>query len=512
MENKYIIGIDVGGTNTDAVLIDNDKNIKAACKVTTTLNISDGAIKAINNLLEQSGIKTNDIKNILLGTTHATNAILQNKDIFTVGVIRIAGQRPLLPPCYSWPKISSKAIFKGVETINGGFDCNGSNITQLRQSEIVTATLKLLELKVDSIAIIGVFSPINNEQEKFAKSIVQEIAGRDFPITISSDIGGVGFIERENSTILNCALKKSMRKGFYQLESALISLDIKAPILITQNNGTLITLLQAIENPILTISAGPTNSFVGAVKLAGLSDAIVVDIGGTSTDIGIVQNGFARRTTSSSCIAGISLNFSMPDVLSIALGGGSYINIENMSVGPESSALNLLNESYAFGGNKLTLTDIALKLKYLNINGAKSELIPVNNDLALKIFEQIKLKLNTVIKQISGPISDLPVILVGGGAQLLPPEFIKNSIIPDYSYVANAYGAALAEISGTIDTVVSLTNRQDALKKIHQAAINKAISNGAKPNAVRIVNQQIIPYHYIPNNLARVIVTAIGPR
>jgi len=518
MNNKYVIGIDIGGTNTDAVLVDWHEQIVYSCKTPTTPDIVSGFTKAIAKILHEAQVSPSSIKELLVGTTHATNALLQKKDLATVGVIRIAGNQPMLPPCYAWPVQAREAMFKGMVTVNGGFECHGASITPFCPSEVKQATHTLLQQGAESIAIVGVFSPLNNEQELMAQRIVHDIAGKEFPVTISSGLGGVGFIERENSAILNSALKKSILNGFKTLQKALTTLNINARLFITQNNGTVISLDQALEYPVLTLSGGPTNSFIGACRLAKLSDAIVADIGGTSTDVGMVLTNFPRRTLNNSHIAGITLNFPMPDVISVSLGGGSYITSDNNNawhIGPLSSGAKVLEESYSFGGKHFTLTDVAIVCDAIKIEHADPVRVPLTNDQARAIMKQARTIITSIIHQIAGPKKTLPIILVGGGAHLIPTDLLAQYFsvcIPPHAHVANAYGAALAEISGTIDAVVSLTQRDMILNKLQEEALQLAIAQGADKNTTRIVNQQIVPFHYVPNNMARVIITAAGKR
>src|SRR5262249_14344439 len=140
-------------------------------------------------------------------------------------------------------------------------------------------------------------------------------------------------------------------------------------IWITQNNGSILDSAYAIEYPVLTIAAGPTNSFMGGKKLSQLQDAIIVDIGGTSTDVGIIRKGVPRRRLNNSRIGGVTLNFPMPDVYSIGLGGGSHVSIDRNSIeiGPKSCGIHTFSEALSFGGKQLTLTDIALALGYVEI-------------------------------------------------------------------------------------------------------------------------------------------------
>lgn len=507
---RYVIGIDIGGTNTDGVLVDDQETIIDATKTPTTDDISIGFSTVLQKLLVN--IAPKDIEGIFIGTTHATNAILQAKDLYRVGVIRIAGQKPdTLPVGFAWPQNLKTSVIAGVETINGGFECHGGAITPFSKEEATQAIKNLLEKNVESLAVIGVFAPLNGEHENEVASLIKTIAGFDFPVSLSHEIGGIGFIERENSTVLNASLKRVMKQGFEKLQIICKDLGLTCSLMITQNDGSLITMSRAINYPVLTISAGPTNSFIGGVKLARLNSAIVIDIGGTSTDIGVIQNGFPLRSVNVSNIGGVFLNFPMPDVFSIALGGGSFIHLneQEVEIGPESAAKHILKESFAFGGNRLTLTDAALLLGHHNIPNGNPNLVPIHPTMGLKIFNLVKKKIETLLTKIRK--TDLPIIFVGGGAALLPLGLIDGQT-PKYFDVANAYGAALAEISGTIDTIVSLKDRDMILKELLNKSKQIAIDNGANPSSLRLVDQQIIPYHYVPNQMARVIIRVSGKR
>lgn len=511
---KYSIGVDIGGTNTDAVLVCGNKKIVASVKVPTQKCIEAGLKEALQKLIVSSGADITSIDGIYVGTTHATNAILQCEGLYRVGVIRLAGHQPaLIPPCYNWPQSLRNVVYSGIETIDGGFECNGRPITAFNKSQACAAVEQLLLKGAESLAVIGAFSPLKADQENMMREIVMEVAGADFPISLSHQIGGIGIIERENSTILNAALQKVMTTGFQQMIAVCKDLKLSCPLYVTQNNGSLIDLKQAMDYPVLTISAGPTNSFVGATKLAGLSDAVVVDIGGTSTDVGIVQNGFPRRCLHNSNIGGVKLNFSMPDVLSVALGGGSHVRMDNnvAKIGPLSCAHRLLQDSIAFGGTQLTMTDAAICLGHVNISGAQSQRISFKKEDAHTVMKSAGAHINNLISRMS--VGKEKVVLVGGGASLIPLEYLSNNYqIPEHASVANAYGAALAEISATIDTVVSLANRDAALDDVKNKAVQSAIAKGAHPASVRLVDLQIIPYHYMPGLMARVIATAAGKR
>ena len=502
---SYSIGIDIGGTNTDAVLVDREKRIIASTKTPTTLSLEKGVETVLKKM--QQYCRSSDVEGIFVGTTHATNAILERKDLYRVGVIRIAGHSSdFLRPCFSWPKELREEILVGYETIGGGFECDGREITPFSLQQAKEAVERLLDKGAESFAIVGVFSPLSGEQEIVCRSVIS-----GFPVTLSHEIGGVGYIERENATILNAALKKPLEKGFRYLEDVSNQLGMKCPLYVIQNNGSLISLQQAIEYPLLTISAGPTNSFIGACRLENVEDAIVVDIGGTSTDIGLVRNGFPQRSISSAKIGEISLNFPIPDVLALALGGGSYITHRQGEpfIEPRSAGAKLCVEGQLFGGTHLTMTDIAAKAGCLSICEGNLSCIQASDSLVNAIMKKCDLMIQEGIQIMRGQQEELPVIVVGGGARIASYKK-RKVIIPENAAVANAYGAVLAEITATIECVVSLKDRESTLGELQQKVIYEALNKGAKNP--RIVDLKIIPYHYMPNQLAKVIVTASGKR
>ncbi len=304
-----------------------------------------------------------------------------------------------------------------------------------------------------------------------------------------------------------------MTKAFQGLASTCSELGFVSPMWITQNNGSIIDLNHAIEFPILTISAGPTNSFIGGMKLAKMQDAIVIDVGGTSTDVGIVRKGIPRRCLNNSKIGGISLNFPMPDLYSIGMGGGSHIEVDKskVQIGPQSCGNRTFIDSLSFGGKQLTLTDIALVLGHVTIPGAESQRVLLSHKGCRAVLDEAIKQLYALVGKIGPEEQSLPIIMIGGGSSLFPKKLLDGRfVIPPYAHVANAYGAALAQISGVVDTVVSLEDRQEVLAKLQQQAIQMAIQKGADYQTVKVENIEIIPYHYVPNRMARVIIHAAG--
>ena len=322
----YKLGIDVGGTNTDAVLIDENLNIVADIKHPTSGDVYDGILGAVHAVLEQSGVDRTQIRQAMLGTTQCTNAIVERKHLAPIGILRIGAPATTgIPPMVDWAE-DIQRIAVGSTVIGGGFEYDGKELAPLDEAAAKMFFLDMKAKGVKSIAISCVFSTVRNDHELRAAELCKEVMGEDVHVSISSEIGSMGLIERENATILNAALwqvAERFTEGFAKsLEGEGIT---NADVYLSQNDGTLMTMEHARRYPILTIACGPTNSIRGASYLSQLKNAIVIDVGGTTTDLGVIQNGFPRESSVAATIGGVRTNFRMPDVVSIGLGGGSII-------------------------------------------------------------------------------------------------------------------------------------------------------------------------------------------
>jgi N-methylhydantoinase A/oxoprolinase/acetone carboxylase beta subunit len=512
----YTIGIDIGGTHTDGVIIDEAGQKVAWSKTPTTMPVTIGLQKLLSHLTKN--VSTEKIGSVIMGTTHATNAILQTHGLLKVGLLRLSDALPQSPSVgFGWPIELKNEVIAGMEVVYGGYDYDGRPSSRFDRSQVQRGVEKLLKHKAQAISVVCSFATLNGAQELEVANLIAEIAGNDFPVTLSHHIGGIGFIERENATLLNSALKGVMVEGFGSMEQLLSECNIHAPLYMTQNNGSIVTMAEAIACPIKTIGAGLTNSFIGASKLAGINDAIVVDIGGTSTDIGVIESGYARASLHAATIGGISLHCALPDMLSLSLGGGSIVGEKcggGWKVGPQSVAKELPKYSQVFGGSSLTLTDVGVAAGKLVIPGVNGS-VSLSTAEARKILSQICEDIHRSIMRLKGKKGDVPVIVVGGAAPLLESlhaEYKLPGFIPADCGIANAYGAALAEVSGTIELITSLENREKVLQSLKEQAMIKACQKGADPKKVRIAQLSVLPLAYAPGSLAKVCVMASGPR
>src|SRR5690606_19538608 len=166
------------------------------------------------------------------------------------------------------------------------------------------------------VAIAAAFAPVNPEMEDRATTILAELLP-DAAITKSHEVGQLGLLERENAAILNAALRPLARRTVSAFRDAIAGMAIDAPLYLTQNDGTLMTADFAERFPVLTFASGPSNSVRGAAFLSGRRNALVLDVGGTTSDIGVLVDGFPRRSSLAVDVGGVRTNFRMPDVYSL---------------------------------------------------------------------------------------------------------------------------------------------------------------------------------------------------
>ena len=505
---KYTIGVDVGGTHTDIVFLDDKKVIARYKKIITSFDIFSSLTDGIDQMLGTE----DTVEAIFLGTTVATNALLQASDLSRVGVIRLSGHYPdSIDVAQEWPLHLKDGVLIDFCTVSGGHECDGREITPLDYKQLCDAAEYLIKKGSSVIVINGSFSflyPAHEEESaRFLSSLFPDIS-----IYCSYRCGSLGFIERENAALLNAALKKIFLKAFETMNE--LASRYSCELFMVQNDGTIMSFTDALDFPIRTISAGPTNSCIGAAALTGLKDAFVVDVGGTSTDIGLLQNGYPRRSLRTVEIGGVTISAVSPDICSIALGGGTIVSfdkefyLENKSVGKD-----LYSKARIFGGDILTLTDVAYCAGALKHISSQADPL-VSPSVAQKILQQAWDKIEVLCFQLhSLQSNDVPIILVGGGAQLFSTcSFKKKVIIPEMAGVANAYGASLAKIAAVSDSIVyfSRINRHEYMASTEKELKEKVEMQGGKYPV--LVEKIITPYYYARDRMARVYMTVVGER
>ncbi len=508
------LGIDVGGTHTDAVILDRDNAVVAKTKQPTSPDVTAGVRAAIAAVIAGHDVATERISHVMLGTTHATNAVLERRRLHQVAVLRVgAPSSTAVEPLFGWPADLVAAIGGRAQIIRGGFEYDGREIVPF-DDEAARDFFTSVRGQVEAVAISAVFSPMSAAHELAAAQIAREVLGPEVIVSMSHEIGSLGLLPRENATVLNAALTGVARDVATALTTSLAEHGIDAAVLFAQNDGTLMALDYAVRFPILTIGSGPANSIRGAAFLTGLTDALVADVGGTSTDFGMLVNGFPRESAANVNIGGVSTNFRMPDVLAIALGGGTVVRdgTAGLTLGPDSVGYRLPLEGLVFGGTTPTMTDAAVLAGRATIGSTPvpdadapvlSAALAVADEMIADAVDRMKLGK-----------AEVPMIVVGGGSVLIPDAVAGISAVlrPDHYDVANAIGAAIAQISGRWDEVVSLAGgRTEAIASACAQATARAIQAGADPENVEIVEIDEIPLAYLTEPVARLSVKAVGP-
>lgn len=513
----YKLGIDVGGTNTDAVLIDEKLNVIASVKRHTTPDAYDGILAAVRAVLEQAGVDRKEIGQAMLGTTQCTNAIVERKHLAPIGILRIGAPATRgIPPMVDWSE-DLKAIAVDTAIIGGGFEYDGKELAPFDEAAARMFFENLKVKGVKSVAISCVFSTVRNDHELRAARLCREILGEEVHVSISSEIGSMGLIERENATILNAALyqvAETFTNGFARsLQDEGV---INADIYLSQNDGTLMTMEYARRYPILTIACGPTNSIRGASYLSRLQNAIVIDVGGTTTDLGVIQNGFPRESSVAVTIGGVRTNFRMPDVISIGLGGGSIVREKEdgtVTVGPDSVGYKITEKALVFGGDICTATDVAVRLGLTEL-GDKSKVADMNKGFAEKAMAAIIQLVEDAVDAMKVSSEDVDIILVGGGSIVLPESLSGAATVvkPAIGGVANAIGSAISKVSGNYEKLVDyqVTPREQALEEAKAEAVELAVAAGAIRETVEIIDMEDVPLQYYPGNTNRVKIKAAG--
>ncbi|GEB46419.1 hydantoinase/oxoprolinase-like protein [Microbacterium sp. AG157] len=507
------IGIDVGGTNTDAVLMDG-KDTLAGVKKSTSPDVTTGIVDAIAALRAERDFAGADIDAVMIGTTHFINALVQAQRLAPTAAVRLGlPATKALPPLVDWPTVLTDAIQARSYLAHGGYEFDGRPISPLDEDELRGIADDMKANGVRSVAISSVFSPVNHDLEVRAAEILGDVLGPDVAISLSHEIGRIGLLERENATIINAALRELASEIVDGLTAAVRAEGIQAPIFLSQNDGTLMDEDYVRLYPVATFASGPTNSMRGAALTSGLQTCAVVDIGGTTADIGLLNAGFPRETANEVKVAGIRTNFRMPDVLSIGIGGGSIVDEDTAEVGPASVGYRLTEEALVFGGSTLTATDIAVAAGRANV-GDPSRVAHLDPAFVERVLARIADRVAEAVDRMRTSPEPIPVVAVGGGSILLPDELPMFGAVhrPRNYAVANAIGASIAQVGGEIDKVYAIEagRRDEGIAAIRAEAVDKAIAAGARPSSVSIVDFDEVPIPYLPGNATRVRVKAVG--
>ena len=505
-----VIGIDVGGTSTDAVIL-HERTVRHYVKTATTADVSSGITAALDALVAKAGPDAETVDAVMLGTTHFTNAIVERRGLTPTAAIRIGlPATAFLEPFTDWPSDLAAAVHARHFMVRGGHEYDGRPIVPFDAAAVESAAREIRDAGIRAVAITSVFSPLDPLLEERAGQIVRK-ACPGVSVTLSHRLGRIGLLPRENVTILNASLIDLARTTTAAFANGLRTVGIDAPVYLTQNDGTIARMERASELPILGVACGPTNSMRGAAFLSGIPDALVIDVGGTTTDVGYLRQGLPRQANHVVEIGGVRTLFQMPDLLSLPLGGGSKVTASPLAIGPESVGFRLTELGRVFGGDVTTGTDVAVAAGVSSL-GDPRRVADLPDGLVSDAMATVRATIEDAIDRMKPDAAPRPVIAVGGAAFLVPDGLAGagETVRVPHAAVANAVGAAMAQVSGESDRVYRDVPRDEAIAAATAGARADAIAAGTDPKTLEIVEVEDLPLAYLPGNSRRVRVKVLG--
>lgn len=381
---SYRLGVDVGGTFTDLLLISEETGETYTAKVPSTPEDSSiGVLNGVAQICEESGVDPGKINRVMHGTTVATNAVLQGKGA-KVGLVTTKGFEQTLQVARSfcpgglggWVTFNKNPLLAPLELTIGAeerMDANGDIIRELDEAAL-RKDLAVLHAtgEVEALTICFINAYINGTNEVKAAAIAKEIFG-DTPISVSSEVvPEMQEYERTETTVMNSYVRPEMSTYVKNLQAALkqrMGDDVLLSLL--RSDGGLASGRAAAESPVNMLMSGPAGGVTGAIYFcsrAGFSDILTFDMGGTSTDVALIQNSKAR-VRRETFVGDIKVRAPSVDVRTVGAGGGSISFVPELTqalrVGPESAGAVPGPAAYMKGGDKPTVCDANVVLGYL---------------------------------------------------------------------------------------------------------------------------------------------------
>src|SRR3954447_13593382 len=381
----YRLGGDVGGTFTDLFLVgDGNGDGGGQYRVKTPSTPSDpseGVLNGVRRICEEAGIEVGDLRNILHGTTVATNAVLESKGA-RVGLITTQGFQQILHlarsqtpgPLAGWiimikpaPPASLADTREAVERM----DARGNTIVEVDEQQVEAVIRDLVESGVETLTVALINSYVNGDHERRIGEIAERLYP-GFPVTLSSEVlPEFREYERALTACMNSYVRPKVADYVGRLQEQLNGIGATAEVNILRSDAGLMTTREAARNPIYGVLSGPSGGVAGALfvaRKAGYDDILAFDMGGTSTDVALCQNGqptIGRETA----ISHFRIRVPSVDVHTVGAGGGSIAHVPELTkalrVGPQSAGAEPGPAAYGKGGEEPTVTDANVVLGHL---------------------------------------------------------------------------------------------------------------------------------------------------
>lgn len=448
---SYVIGIDTGGTYTDAVLLQSgeygaDSVIRKSKAITTHKKLETGIANSISGLKLQTD-EIQMIDKVVLSTTLATNAIVEG-NLSNTGLILIGNEPPGEVAC-----LHSR-------TVRGLVNIKGRIMQDVNEHEVKNAIKELLT-KVKAIAVSCPASVRNPLLEQKVRKYANEIS--EIPVVCGFEIASeLGFLERTNTAVINAGLLAVIENFIKAIEKVLADNKITAPVFVVRGDGTVSSLETIRKTPVDTALSGPAASMIGTINLTGIENAIVSDMGGTTTDTGVVRNKRVELSKNGAVVGGWRIMIKSAKLRTFGLGGDSMIQYadEELKVGPNRVL------PACRGGKYLTPTDVVhYSGDYVNWNKEASvqliEQMAAHNGITADMFvKKAQSAIAMIIEKrlLKEAEPGLPICAIGAPAETWYRIVRKvcdfNLIIPEHYEVANAVGAATAGTEEVIEAII----------------------------------------------------------
>ncbi len=404
----YRLGVDVGGTFTDLLLINESSGQTYTAKVPSTPHDqSEGVLNGVNRICEESGVNPQEINRVMHGTTVATNAVLTGKGA-KVGLVTSSGYEDTLQVARSfcpgglggWVTFVKQALLAPLELTIGAeerISASGEVVEGLNEDKL-RSDLKALKAKgeIEALTICFVNSYVNPEHEKQAAEIAKEIF-TDLPISISSDVvPEMQEYERTETTVVNSYVRPEVSKYVDNLRNALAEkMGEDTQLSILRSDGGLASARASAESPVNLLMSGPAGGVTGAIYFcsrAGYDNILTFDMGGTSTDVALIQNAKAsvRRET---IVGDVRVRAPSVDVRTVGAGGGSIAFVPELTkalrVGPESAGAVPGPACYMKGGTEPTVCDANVVLGYLPSDAQLGGAMEINREASLAAVKKV---------------------------------------------------------------------------------------------------------------------------
>ncbi|MEU6663869.1 hydantoinase/oxoprolinase family protein [Streptomyces sp. NPDC046821] len=369
------IGIDVGGTFTDVVLLDEDGNLKITKVPSTPSNPSIGLLNGIDSILELSGASLSEVESIVHGTTVVTNLLLERNGAPTAllttqgfrDVLEIGRQKraKLYDLFQDKPQVLVPGRWRWEVTER--ISANGDVVTRLDEEAVLAHARRAVEEGIESIAVVFLHSYVNPQHERRAAELIRSVSP-DLHVSLSCDVNPeFREFERSSTTVANAYAMPRVARYMTDVRVGLAARDDNPGFMVMQSNGGVTHPELVAERPVNSALSGPSGGVIGsafAAGLAGISNVITMDMGGTSCDVAVILDGRPRMTTEGE-IDGRPLRTQMVDMHTVGAGGGSIGWVDSggaLRVGPASAGADPGPACYGRGGTLATVTDANLVL------------------------------------------------------------------------------------------------------------------------------------------------------